>query len=346
VQTGKRSLTGLSPGELSDLAEEYGEKRYRGVQLFEQLHARLATDLSKMTVLPATFRDRLAQNGWLPESLDMTEVRRSEDGTVKFGCATSDGHMVESVLIGMEGKSHTQCISSQIGCALGCAMCMTGTMGFARNLTAAEIVEQHLLALREFPDAQVRNLVFMGMGEPLLNFDEVKRAIGLLQEERGRDISYRRITVSTAGLVPGIRRLGKESNALLAVSLNAPNQELREKLMPVARRHPLPELMAAMKAFPLRPRQRITVEYVLVKGVNDSLSHAAELVKLLSGIRCKVNLIRFNPFPGCALGRPAEEAVEAFASCLADKQMTVTVRKSKGVDIQAACGQLVGSKQE
>jgi len=295
-----------------------------------------------MKVLPAGLRDALAAGGWTVHALETVTVRESADGTKKLALRCADGATIETVLLDMDNDTCTQCLSSQAGCPLKCAFCMTGTLGLTRNLTAAEIVDQHLLALSLVPEGKIRNLVFMGMGEPLLNFDNVAEAIRVLQEERGRAISPRRITVSTAGVVPGIERLGKEVDCLLAVSLNAPTQELRTQIMPISRKYPLDQLMAALKAYPLKPRQRITFEYVLLGGVNDSPAHARELVRLLSHIRCKVNLIPFNPFPGSALTRPTDQAVAAFLDVLASKNFTATVRKSKGQDIEAACGQLAG----
>ena len=337
-----KHLCGLRPEDLEELALDAGEKSFRGRQLFEQVHARLVRDLDDMHPLPAGFRRYLAEQGWTASALEPGALQASADGTIKLGLATHDGAVIETVLIGMDNGTHTQCLSSQVGCALKCAVCMTGTLGFTRNLTAGEIVDQHLFAMTRYPDMKIRNLVFMGMGEPLLNFEELSRAVSLLQEARGRNISYRRITVSTAGVVPGIDRMGRELHALLAVSLNAPDQELREQLMPVARKYPLDHLMASLKRFPLPPRQRITLEYVLIRDCNDTAGHAHRLVKLVSNIRCKVNLIPFNPFPGCDLRPPTEDSVDSFLQILADKKLTATVRRSKGADIQAACGQLAG----
>jgi 23S rRNA (adenine2503-C2)-methyltransferase len=331
------------PQELEQLVQSLGEKAYRGRQLFEQIHARSAASLAEVSVLPSALRERLASDGWDVHALSVARERRSSDGTLKMALAAADGAVVESVLIGMDTGSYTQCLSSQVGCALACDFCVTGTLGFTRNMTPAEIVDQYLLARGRHPDMPVRNLVFMGMGEPLNNFDNVATAIRILQEPRGSNISPRRITVSTAGIVPGIERLGREVDALLAVSLNAPRQDLREQLMPIARRYPLDVLMAALKAFPLDPRRRLTFEYVLLHGVNDSARDARDLVRLLSHVRCKVNLIPYNPVAEREALRPSEADVQAFADILAGKHMTVTVRKSKGQDIEAACGQLAGT---
>jgi len=341
-------LSGLSPVHLEDLVRQHGERAYRGRQLFEHIHAHGAARLDPIALLPSALRSRLLQTGWTICSLTVATHLTSRDGTVKLGLETHDGHLVESVLIPMDNGTFTQCLSSQVGCALDCLFCKTGSLGLRRNLTPAEIVDQHLLARRSCPAAEIRNLVFMGMGEPLHNFDNVRAAILLLQEPRGRNISPRRITLSTAGVVPGIERLLHEVPALLAVSLNAPTQELRARLMPVARRYPLPRLMAALHTYSrhMPRRQRITIEYVLLGGVNDRPEDARALVRLLASIRYKLNLIRFNPYPDSSLSRPTDQAVDRFLEILTSKQVTVTVRKSKGLDIMAACGQLAGERRE
>lgn len=344
--TQPHQLSGLTPGQLEALAEETGQKAYRGRQLFEQIQGRLIPRLEEMGVLPAAFRNRLSDLRWQVESLTVEAEETSCDGTIKLALRTGDGLVVETVLIGMEGGTYTQCLSTQVGCALECAFCATGALGFTRNLTPAEIVDQHLVARRRYPEAKIRNLVFMGMGEPLLNFDSLAAGIALLQAPRGQNISPRRITVSTAGIVPGIERLGAEVDALLAVSLNAPDQELRARLMPVARRFPLDQLIRALEAFPLKPRRRITIEYVMLAGVNDSIAQARNLVRLLANIRCKVNLIPFNSSAGCELTGSDAAAIDRFAGILAGKHMTVTVRQSKGADISGACGQLAGELAE
>lgn len=335
-------LSGMTPDQLQALASDFSQKPFRGRQLFEMAHMKLAASLDDIVQLPAAFRESLAREGYTLCSLELAQTAKSADGTIKLALSTADGHFVETVLIPMDTGQYTQCISSQVGCPLECSFCVTGSLGFTRNLTTAEIVDQHLLALRLHPDCKVRNLVFMGMGEPLLNFDQVAKAVSLLQQPRGRNISPRRITISTAGIVPGITRMGTEIDALLAVSLNAPTQEIRETIMPVARRYPLDELMQTLRNFPLAPRRRITLEYVMLAGINDSPENARSLVRLTSRIRCKVNLIPYNPAAPTALqGTPPDE-INNFAALLAAKNVTVTVRASKGLDIDAACGQLAG----
>ena len=338
------SLSGMTPESLQALAEQLGLKAFRGRQLFRQIHVRFEDDLDSMTDLPSALRDALLRAGHPVRALKVASSVESLDTTVKVALEAHDGERIETVLIPMGDGRFTQCMSTQAGCALACAFCFTGTLGLHRNLSAGEIVDQHLLVRRHFSDRPVRNIVFMGMGEPLLNYDELKQAITLLQSPMGLKMSPHRITVSTAGVVPGIERLGREMDVNLAVSLNAPNQNLRQRIMPVARRYPLDELMAALQTYPLQARQRITVEYVMLRGINDSAADAGQLVRLLSHLKCKVNLIPFNSYPGSVFKTPEPTAVNRFVQALADKHMTVTVRQSRGADIAAACGQLAGSQ--
>ncbi len=270
-------------------------------------------------------------------------VQESTDGTVKLLLEYDDKALVETVLI-PEKDRFTQCMSTQVGCATGCTFCSTGQMGLLRNMTGGEIAMQVLVA-RDFLDKQgtkdrLTNLVFMGMGEPLMNWPQVKRALTILQNDHGIHFSRRKITLSTCGIKKGLVELSKQGLALPAISLHAPTQELREQIMPKAATFPLDELMALLEQYPLKPRERITIEYLLLGGVNDSKAHARQLVKLLSRIRCKVNLIAFNPGPGIPYTRPKEEDVLAFEKILWDKGMNCILRKSKGQDIAAACGQL------
>jgi len=336
-------LSGLLPDELAALMQEMGQKPYRGKQLFEAIHRQGITSLEQVTTLSKSLREALMESSRPVRSLNESANVLSQDGTRKLAYSTHDGKVIETVLIPMESGSYTQCISSQVGCALKCRFCMTGQLGFQRNLTAAEIVDQHALALQYTGERSVRNIVFMGMGEPLLNVDNVVKAIRILTNSLGRDMSGRRITVSTAGVIPGIERLAVEAPVMLAVSLNAPDQAIRERIMPISSRYPLDQLLATLKKWPLRPRQRMTFEYVLLPGVNDSAKNAADLVKLLSNHRAKVNLIPFNPHPGSEYTRPTREQVDRFAAILGAKHMTVTVRQSRGQDIDAACGQLAGA---
>ena len=327
------------------VTQELGLSRFRADQLWQWVWQKGARDFEAMTNIAKDVRAKLAEMAELPWP-EVAKTAVSTDGTVKFLLRLADGHTVETVLIPGRGR-FTQCLSTQVGCAMGCTFCTTGLMGLTRNMSAGEILGQILVArawLAEHHDWPLRNLVFMGMGEPLMNLDAVLRALGMMQTELGLSISWRRSTVSTVGIPEGLRRLGESGLALPAVSLHAPTQELRARIMPKAARTHLDELMAALDAFPLPDRERITYEYLLLGGVNDSVEHAGQLVSLLAQRRCKVNLIAYNPPPPEAgtlpYVTPAPEAVEAFAAHLRARGLTATLRRSMGRDIGAACGQL------
>ncbi|NTU60590.1 MAG: 23S rRNA (adenine(2503)-C(2))-methyltransferase RlmN, partial [Deltaproteobacteria bacterium] len=296
-------------------------------------------EFDAMTDLGRAFRETLRRAARL-ELPRVAAEQRSEDGTRKLVLALADGELVETVLIPDDDRL-TQCVSSQAGCAMACAFCRTGEGGLRRNLSAGEIVAQVLLgqSLLE-PGGRVTNVVFMGMGEPLHNLDAVVRAFRILSSDHGLNITRRRLTVSTCGLVEGIRRLPEDLLPSLAVSLNATTDEVRSRLMPVNRRHPIAELLGALEARRLPPRERYTIEYVLLGGVNDSPADAKRLVALLSSLRCKVNLIPYNPQGGDEFRAPDPERVEGFRTYLLSKGFTAVVRKSRGRDILAACGQL------
>ncbi|NOY44722.1 MAG: 23S rRNA (adenine(2503)-C(2))-methyltransferase RlmN [Deltaproteobacteria bacterium] len=326
------------PG-LERVFERWGEKRFRARQVMNWLYKKGVTRFEEMTDLSATLRERLGREATaaLPR---IAAEQTSRDGTVKLLLELADGERVETVLMPDDGRV-TQCVSTQVGCAMGCAFCRTGTLGLRRHLTAGEIVAQVVVGqARMGPDRRITNVVFMGMGEPLHNFDNVVRAFRILSSDHGLNITRRRLTVSTAGLADRIRRLPPEMLGSLAVSLNATTDEVRDRIMPVNRRFPIQELLAALRESPLPPRDRYTVEYVLLGGVNDSPDDARRLVKLLSHVRCKVNLIAYNPHGDSPFEKPRPEAVEAFRKILLDKNFTATLRKSRGEDILAACGQL------
>jgi len=320
---------------------------FRARQIWKWLWHKRARDFSQMSDLSLALRSSLAEQARIvwPEVAD---TRVSSDGTVKFLLRLEDGETVETVLIpseSREGKGRmTQCLSSQVGCAMGCTFCSTGSMGFTRNMTHAEILGQVLVAqdyLNDTPDnPQLRNLVFMGMGEPLLNLGEVMRSLVSLNSEPGLSFSPRRITVSTCGIEKGLKELGESGLAYLAVSLHAPNQALRERIMPKAARWRLDDLMSSLRAYPLKARERLTFEYLMLGGVNDSLNEARELAKLMAHVKGKLNLILYNPAEGDPYEAPSPEAVLAFEKYLWSKHITATIRKSKGQDIKAACGQL------
>lgn len=344
-QVALADLRSLSRPALAALVAELGEKPFRARQLFRWLHRNGAAALDEMTDLPKPLRAALAVRTSLV-TLERSSEQRSADGTIKWTWRTGDGKLIESVYM-PETDRKTLCVSSQVGCALGCGFCMTGTMGLARNLTAGEIVDQvhranrRLVELGEGPAPRpLTNLVFMGMGEPLHNFDQLKLALDLLLDEDGPNFSHRHVTVSTSGLVPVMRRLGEETQVKLAVSLNATTDAQRDAIMPINKRWPIGELLAACRAFPMKQGRRITFEYVLLGGLNDADADAQRLAKLVAGIPAKVNLIPYNDNPGLGYRAPAPERVEAFHRILFDRDITAVIRKNRGGDIAAACGQL------
>jgi len=335
------NLAGLLPSELEDLAVELGASRYRGRQLAAWVYRKGVFDLEAMTDLPKDFRERLTERAVI-EIPEPERVTVSQDGSRKLVFLLADGRRVSAVLMPDDDRM-TLCVSTQVGCGFECRFCLTGVMGFERNLTPAEIVGQVLAANRLLAPAQrVTHVVFMGMGEPLANYGALVTSLRILTDARlGVGYSPRRITVSTVGLVPGIEKLGREGLRVnLAISLHAATDEVRTRLMPVNRAFGLAALMAALRRYPLAPRQRIFFEYVLLDGVNDSPEDARQLARLLRGLRAKVNLIPFNDWDGAEFRRPPLPRILAFQSVLLDAGITTTVRWSKGEDIGAACGQL------
>jgi 23S rRNA (adenine2503-C2)-methyltransferase len=334
------NLVGASRAEIAAFVGELDPRPYRAAQVYHWVARRLAGSLDEMTNLPKSLRESLARTVVIRDP-EIVEVRRGDEGTAKFALAYPDGAVIEAVAMPMEGHT-TLCLSSQAGCAVGCLFCVTGVLGAGRNLSGGEIFGQYRTIMRHqgLVGTSV-NVVFMGMGEPLLNLPGVTRAVELLSET----VSPRRITVSTSGIVPGLAKLAAlERRPKLAVSLNATTQEQRERLMPIAARWPLEDLLAALRAFPLERGRRITFEYVMMAGINDTLEDARRLPRLLRGIPCKVNLIPLNPDERylADLAAPDEKTISAFAGVLAAAHVNVTVRWSKGRDVAAACGQLRG----
>ncbi|MFH2098922.1 MAG: 23S rRNA (adenine(2503)-C(2))-methyltransferase RlmN [Pseudomonadota bacterium] len=333
-----------APG-LSAWLKARGIAPYRTAQILRWICLRQMDRFEDMTDLGKDLREELAQNFTIPR-LDVLERAESSDGSEKFLFGLADGQSVEAVLM-PERDHHTLCVSSQIGCAMGCAFCRTGAEGLSRNLTAGEMVAQvrDVLAMLQGPD-RLTNLVFMGMGEPLANYENLRTALSLiLDAHQGLSFAGRRVTVSTAGLASKIVGLGQDTRVNLAISLNAVDDETRSAIMPVNRIHPIRDLLAACDAFPLRPGRRITFEYVLLAGVNDSLAEARELARMLSPRRAKINLIPFNPHDRAPYDRPDEAAVLAFQQVLLKANFTAVIRQSKGADIAAACGQLRAARQ-
>src|SRR5689334_4968979 len=320
-----------------------GWPKFRGEQAWRWVHAHGARTFDEMTNLSRDTRVELAACAQIG-CLEVAEVQTSADGTRKLRLVTRDGQSIESVLI-PDGDKTTQCISSQVGCAVDCQFCATAKLGLRRNLDAGEIVDQVYLARRLLaevePGRRITNLVYMGMGEPLHNYDNVVASLRILTDDRGAGLSQRRITVSTSGLVPKLERLGGEDvRPNLAVSLNAPNDAIRDAIMPINRKWNIAKLLGALRGYPLEQRRRITFEYVLLAGVNDSLGDAAQLAKLLRGIKCKVNIIPWNPHPEAPYERPAPAVIDAFQAETKRLGLPTYLRIPRGDDIDAACGQL------
>ena len=330
-------LKSLSQEEVYRFAAGRGLPKYRATQLLHWIYERYVVSLQEITEFSKLLRNELAQTAAI-SNLELAVRQRSQDGTEKFLFSLEDGQTIESVLIPDKDRL-TLCISSQAGCAMGCSFCVTGDIGLIRNLKAHEIVDQIISVNRLIAPRRITNIVLMGMGEPLANFDEVVEALWRITGLMG--ISKRRITLSTSGLVPKMLELPQKApDVNLAVSLNATTDEVRSRIMPINKTYPLKELLDACRRYPLRPRRRITFEYVLIDGVNDTPADAKRLVKLLRGIPCKVNLIPCNPEEQSSMKRPSEESILAFQKVIADSNITVLVRESKGQDILAACGQL------
>jgi len=318
-----------------------GEKSFRARQIRKWLFTFGVDDVAAMTDLSKDLRERVSREAYISRPLSL-KVEHAEDGAHKFLWKLEDGAKIESVLI-PERDHLTLCVSTQVGCAMGCRFCRTAKLGLKRNLTQAEIINQVLGAGQSLAEEKaIKNIVFMGMGEPLANLENVVGAIQIMGEPGLMGLSRRRMSLSTVGLVPQLARLSEQVTLGLTVSLNAPDDKTRDYLMPVNRRFPLAQLHKAMKAFPLPSRRMITIAYVMLAGVNDSLDHARELTRFLSGLRVKVNLIPFNAFPGAEFEASDEETVSAFRDHLVKKHYTTMVRTSKGGDISAACGQLAG----
>jgi len=338
-------LKGLNARETEQWAVDNGLEPYRGRQIRRWLLTRLALSSDEMQNLPKTIRALITEQALIVPLQEVTTLA-SEDGTRKYLFRLQDGHRIESVLL-PERDHLTLCISSQAGCAMGCRFCLTGKQGFKRNLTPSEIIEQVVFIKRSLSEPErLTNIVFMGMGEPLANYDAVIRALENLIAEDGMNFSHRKVTLSTCGLVPEIERLGHDTTVNLAVSLNAADDATRSSLMPVNRRYPLKLLIQACRGFPLPNRRMITFEYILIDGVNDRDQDALNLTRLLSGLRAKINLIPLNAAPGADMSPPPMKRTLQFQEILTDHHFTAIIRKSKGRDILAACGQLTGTRSE
>jgi len=333
-------LRAMSLIETEDFAGNLSLEKYRGRQIFHQVYGKAADSIDAMTELSKEVRGLLFQRAYISRII---EVKRqcSIDGTEKFLFALEDGHRIESVLIPDEDRL-TLCISTQVGCGMGCTFCLTGKGGLVRNLRSSEIINQVLAVQGGLPDGRrLTNIVIMGMGEPLANYRHTVKAIEILSHPLGPAIGARRITLSTSGLAPQIKKLGESSlNINLAISLNAPTDEQRNLIMPINKKYSMAKLLGACREYPLKRRRMLSFEYVLLAGLNDSPEDARRVARLLKGIRCKINLIPFNEFPGSPYKRPSEESVLRFQEILAEHHFSAFIRKSRGADILAACGQL------
>jgi 23S rRNA (adenine2503-C2)-methyltransferase len=350
IQTERVNLLDMDVEQIKSWCAQHGEKPFRAIQLARWMHRFLVDDFDQMTNLAKSFRAKLHDLAYIKAPEPITE-KKSSDGTRKWLFDVGNGNAVESVFIPEDDRG-TLCISTQAGCAMGCLFCSTGKQGFNRNLATSEIVGQLWYAERELRreagitdpnDRIISNVVLMGMGEPLQNLDNVIPALRLFLDDNGYGLSRRRVTVSTSGLVNQMDKLAQAAPVALAVSLHAPDDALRDKLMPVNRKHPLEQLMGACRRYlKVAPRDFITFEYLLLGGVNDAPEQARALIRLVRNVPCKFNLIPFNPFPDSGLAKPDRERVLGFAKILNDAGIVTTVRKTRGDDIDAACGQLAG----
>ncbi len=337
----RRNVADFERADLEQALEAMGHPRFHARQIFRWIYRRGVTDFAQMSDLGLELRSELAR-AFTIDTPAVVRSEKSEDGTAKFLLSLADGKKIEAVFI-PDTPSMTFCVSTQVGCAMKCGFCLTGRMGIDRNLTAGEIAGQVRVLARELAMLDARfNIVLMGMGEPLHNYDATMKALRILADEHGFSLSSRRITLSTVGVLPALERLATEPfMPNLAISLHATTEEQRDLLVPINRKYGLKELLEACRRFPLKRRERITFEYVMLRDVNDTPEDARRLVKLLNGIKGKVNLLPLNEAPGIPFERPSDDRVNQFARILAEHGVTVSVRRSRGRDIRAACGQLI-----
>src|SRR5690554_148524 len=348
ASTEKVNLLGLTLAQMEAFFEQLGEKRFRAGQVMKWIHHFGVDDFADMTNIGKALRAKLDEAAYI-RGPEVVSEDISADGTRKWVIRVASGSCVETVYIPQKGRG-TLCVSSQAGCALDCSFCSTGKQGFNSDLTAAEIIGQVWVANKSFGtiparmDRAITNVVMMGMGEPLLNFDNVVAAMHIMLDDLGYGISKRKVTLSTAGVAPMVDRLGEEIDVALALSLHAPNDELRDQLVPINKKYPLAVILEACKRYigRLGEKRTLTVEYTLLAGITDQPEHAAELAQLLRDVPCKINLIPFNPFPHSGYERPSNNAIHRFQDALHHAGYNVTVRTPRGDDIDAACGQLVG----
>jgi 23S rRNA (adenine2503-C2)-methyltransferase len=333
----ENDLKSLTLTEIERIVIGLDQPKYIAGYIFSAIQSRGVADIAEITTLSKPLRTKLAGEGYFISQLKVADKLTDPDGTVKYVFSLPDGGRIESVLL-FDDDRQTLCVSTQVGCGMGCVFCATGRLGLSRNLTAGEIVDQVNAAGGK---SRISNVVFMGMGEPLANYEAVLNAVRILNSSAGRNIGIRHLTISTCGLVEGIERLADEDILpRLAISLNAPTDAIRQKLMPVTKKYSLNRLFAAVELYQYKTRNRVTFEYCLIKGVNDTVLHAQMLIKRLRGVMCNVNLIEYNPHEGCNLKPSGKQAIERFAGVLKDAGVETIIRLKMGQTINAACGQL------
>lgn len=340
----KTNVTGMTLEQMESLIESIGQPKYRAAQLFNWIYKRGIRSFHEMTNFAKPLRQQLDDLAEIGHVSIEKQVISTDGQTTKFLFKLKDGLCVESVFM-IDGKRRTVCLSSQVGCALGCSFCATGKMGFKRNLLAGEIVDQ-LLAIQRTLNVEATNIVIMGMGEPFLNYDEVIKACDIISHDKGIAIGKRKITISTSGIIPEIIRFTDEGQRYkLAISLNASDDEIRSQFMPINKKYPLNELINAARYYATKSRNRVTFEYVMISGVNDRVEDASKLAKLINGLKCKINIIPYNSVDE-QQSSPSEETINAFIRPFLNMNVVISVRRSKGVDIGGACGQLYYNNSE
>lgn len=333
-----KDLKNKTLGELEDIVENFGEKRYLAKYIFTFIHSKDTGQISNITPLSKAFRANLVEKGYYISHLNTVRTFSDPDGTIKYLFELDDGHRIETVLL-PDGKRKTLCVSTQAGCSMNCTFCATAKLGFQRNLTAAEIVDQINVIQKD--KGKINNVVYMGMGEPLQNYNSVIKSVHILNHPLGKRIGLRHLTISTCGITEGIRKLADEDiHPRLAISLNAPTDTLRSKIMPINKKCPIAALMSAVKYYQRKTQLRVTFEYVLIKGFNDSALHAQMLSRLVHKPKCNINLIEYNPYPLGSFEASSKETIKRFVQILEDTGIETTIRYKKGRKIKAACGQL------
>ena len=333
-----RDLKNKTLYELEEIVEDFGCKKYLAGYIFAFIHSKDAVDISDISPLSKTFRGRLTEEGYFISRLKTVQRFSDPDGTIKYLFESADGSRFESVLL-TDGRRRTLCISTQVGCAMGCVFCATAGLKLGRDLSAAEIADQ--LNVIQKDAGKINNVVYMGMGEPLQNYDAVLKSLRIINHPKGKNIGLRHLTISTCGIAGGIKKLADEDiHPRLALSLNAPSDELRSKIMPVNKKDSIKALMEAVKYYQRKTGMRVTFEYVLIKGLNDSASHARMLADLVGRVKCNVNLIEYNPHPLCSYAASGKETIKRFANVLESAGIETVIRFKKGRKIRAACGQL------